>query len=59
MEEEEKRKCVLCGPSGLLALFGILLGIVFIFMSVDVLTDSGLSSLIGRRAESEVEGDDD
>ena len=58
MNEEEKSKCVLCGPQGLLAVVGILIGLVFIFMAIDVLTDSALSSAIGRRVE-EVESADD
>lgn len=51
----EDRKCVLCGPQGLLAVFGILLGAVFILMSIDVLTNSALSSAIGQRRDSTVD----
>ena len=56
--KDNEGKCVLCGPQGLLALFGIALGVVFIFMSVDVLTNSALSSAIGRRAVEETVDDD-
>jgi len=53
-EPMEERKCVLCDR--VWALFGIAVGIVFLYMSIDILTGSKLTSALNRSAE--VEGDD-
>lgn len=56
-EDESKSKCVLCGREGALALFGILLGAAFLYMSVDVLMNGRLTAAITRT--SLVEDSDD
>jgi hypothetical protein len=45
---DEEKECIWCERS--LAIFGILLGAVILFISLDVLTESRLSSLIGQPA---------
>lgn len=40
-----KDECVLCGRA--LAGLGVLIGLVFLYMSVDVLTDGKLTQLLG------------
>ena len=37
IEETSKSKCTLCGKETALALFGVLLGLVFIGISVDII----------------------
>ena len=52
--DPEERKCVLCDR--VWALFGIAVGLVFLYMSVDILTGSKLTSMLNRGEV--VEGDD-
>lgn len=50
--ENEKEECVLCNNA--LAAFGVLLGLVFLFISIDLLTGNAISSFIsGNREEAE------
>lgn len=49
---EGKRECVLCDR--VWALFGVALGLVFIFISADILSGSALSTMLGgKRREIE------
>lgn len=49
-EDDAPRKCVLCDRA--LAVFGILLGAVFLYISIDILTGQKLTGLLsGARAE--------
>lgn len=51
-ENETKKTCFFCDKS--LAIFGIVLGVAFLFMSIDVLTGSALSSMIsGGKADTD------
>lgn len=52
-EPPEERKCVLCDR--VWALFGIAIGVVFLYMSIDILTGSKLTSALSG---GKVEGDD-
>lgn len=47
MEDElkEDKRCILCGENAL-ALVGLLMGAVFIYMSVDILTGGRVSNVI-------------
>jgi hypothetical protein len=42
---EPAKECVLCGRA--LAGLGVLIGLVFLYMSIDVLTDGKLTQLLG------------
>lgn len=55
MEGEAKKTCALCNREGALAVFGILLGLVFIGMGVDVIRRSRMSTV----STEEVEPSDD
>lgn len=47
---DDDKKCVICGRDGMLALFGIGLGVVFILMGLDTLRRM-------RQEQSTVEGE--
>jgi len=49
--DEEKKKCVLCDR--IWGLFGIALGIVFLYISFDVLTDGRITTALSRRKEAD------
>lgn len=42
---EEQKECVLCGRA--LAGIGVVLGLVFLYMSIDVLTNGKLTQVLG------------
>lgn len=48
---EGERKCVLCDR--VWALFGIAIGVVFLYMSIDILTGSKLTSALSRGRDSD------
>ena len=54
-QADEERQCVLCDR--VWALFGIAVGVVFLYMSIDILTGSKLTSMISGYVEAS-EGDD-
>lgn len=50
MDEQEGNRCLICNKESALALFGIAIGLMFVFMGVDILRRS-------RLAQSTVEGE--
>lgn len=49
-EEVEPRKCVFCDR--MLAVFGVALGLVFLYISIDILTGQKLTGMLsGSRTE--------
>jgi hypothetical protein len=51
VEGDEVRKCVLCDR--VWALFGIAVGVVFLYMSIDILTGSKLTSALSLGRDSD------
>lgn len=54
--ETEKKKCTLCERLG--GVFGVLLGGILLFISIDVLTGGKLSTLISGGSVQPTGGDD-
>lgn len=50
MTQPEEKECVMCEKA--LAVFGILLGAAILFIAIDVLTGSKLSSMISGSVET-------
>lgn len=53
MEETPKKECTFCEKFG--AVFGMAIGIVFVFVSIDLISGGRLSGLISKK---EVTSDD-